>query len=382
MEVLSQLRPYPREFTPQAGWDVVWRAARDGAASAPARVAIIGDSIGQGAGAASMTRYTGNGFDNRLRNKLTGLYGVSADFIPPGYSSAWLGAYATGTPPWSISATGLSWVVSGLLVSPQWAASAPATCASFTLPSAGTVELWYRNVLAGTPGFNWRIGAGATTNVNTTAGGYPAKVNLGAQSAGAVVNLNALVNGACVPLGCTVINNGSAGIAFAFGGTASSQVSGLGQENLDFVAGKTAAGTWANQGFPAEPHLAILHFGINDCTGISKAGPIVFEQMLVTLINYLRRARANCSILIIVASNPDNVTSDTTAQTGISNVLDWPLFMAAMYRVGRSMRCGVLDMNWRWGQTPFGSGFRPAADVHPNDTGFADYETALEAILL
>lgn len=417
------------------GWRNGWDAAAANAGSSPVNVAVIGDSISVGQHATTADSTTTDGTTGqvgtswlaKLRSALVAKYGCYADFWPAWGYSPLAGTDLNGTLPWTTNNSGQAASnQAGNAWSRTWWATAASTQShqTFTAPYAcGEMHFFYEDYAAGTfkfvvdsgtagQTFSYSIDGGATQTGNTntqvtitTAGNSTSantvirkvriwnfsqsgrhKLDYGWQSATLVA----------ICAGVTTIRNGATGgISFArhnFQGawltdwtTHQAQTNppdlpslfqgGQPQGNVPFT---TATGF----GFPTQPHLLIIEGGINDCNGSATLAN--YEAALRRLIQAAKRGQANCSVLILLPCFPDSVNSDGSwsLMTNATVAATWTDFLDIARRVARAWRCGFADVHSRWGETPYGSGFLPATDVHPTDAGYADIYSLLTGLNL
>jgi hypothetical protein len=279
-----------------------------------------------------------------------------------------------------LSATSIAWIQWSFGEIAYYNAGTAANAITFTTPYACTdIDIVYLDANAGT--WNYAVDGGGSTPVTNTGVGYHKRIQLtglantthtivcGTQSAANVLMI----------AGCITYKSRTSGIGFAstavYGQTqddAWGQLHGGPADKPSYLQGKGAAAT--GFGFPSQPSLAMLEYGINDCgNGVTVAS---FTDTLRRLIQALRRGQSRCSILLLGNCNPDAVNGDLTAGN-FANSANWVQYLAAMQQTAAYFNCAFVNMHARWGETPLGQGFVNAGGAHPNNAGHADIASVL-----
>jgi lysophospholipase L1-like esterase len=133
-------------------------------------------------------------------------------------------------------------------------------------------------------------------------------------------------------------------------------------------------------GFPAQPDLAIIGLGINDCRNIGSGYALEgYQAGLRMICQAVRRGNANASILFVAFSNPDGDNSDVTSP--FANSIQWPLYIDRMLNIAIDYNAAMVNLHAKWGELGVASGYQVATDPHPTDAGHADIASVLGAIL-
>jgi lysophospholipase L1-like esterase len=379
-------RPYL--YVPD-GWDDAWRAAKAASASAFASIAFLGDSFTMGY---ACSNYLTKSFRGLIRAALIARgYGVGGDFYNC-YESVDGDVSYTGTPPWVVTTTSRTWLAWGFGRLLSYTGGAGVGVATLTTPYACTEIdlLWYDHTGSGT-GWRYAVDGGATTNVATNGNKQNKRVVITglANTAHTVVCDNPSASNTMLLHGAAIYPTAAAraaGIGYGnlgLTGLSLGQLGLMGAGITDFLrqfAGWAGAGT-ANTGygFPTGPALTIVALGINDCQNMY--GIDGFMGQLRRLIQALRQATPNASVLIVAQCNPDQLNSDVTSNR-FDNSNSWHLYCEAMSSVARSFRCAFVNMHAKWGETPVGQGFSTSASqAHPTDAGMADIAQTILAVI-
>jgi hypothetical protein len=384
------------------GWDTGWKAAKAAVGSSPQVVAYLGDSIGAGCRASDGPS---KGLCGLLRTYLTGLYGSYGDFYNQFLSNS-LGSGYAGTYPWTYQA---NWNSGGAGALGSYGSNSSALAfgttgdVAFATPYACTaLDLIARDTLSGGP-WTWQYnvdksdGTGLTTYTlggGTALNGSIYRVSLsGLASATHTVRIgNANVSGGLQLSGALTYQPGaSAGILFAnnaiSGGYSYHFANGVDPAGRPWQAWQ---GTYKSNstttiktgfGYPAGASLAFLEWGINDCASFQPPDEMFFHTSH-RIIQALRRASPNCSIVILIPCNPDPDSSDSPGFFGTqANNKRWPLYIRMLYQLAQAYTCALVNIHAKWGETPYASGFIGSADPHPIDAGYADIAATIESVL-
>ncbi len=404
-------RPYV--FLPD-GWDSAWKAARLASGTTPAFITVLGDSCLAGG---SSTAWLTKGAIALLQQSLWSRYGRYGVYYPATHSTSFGAALSftpTGTMPWSFDGN-FNWFQNGLTQTAFWVSAgtlvfAAAGNAVFTMPTnagidiptATEIDLIMYDYASG----QWQytvdnaLGTGAVTvgpgSTTLSPGGWGSVYRVpltGLANAAHAVRISAssVQYGAnvCGAIVYDPTTNKASGIGVA-------QMSLSGAQAFDYLVSpnggpadrilqyqgqyKTNSTTTVATGFgfPAQPHLAIIELGINDCQ--NGVGLIQFRHSLRRTIQALRRGRNNASILFMISTNPDPESSDMTGGHFL-NSKNWGLYTQEIYDVAQTYNCGVLSYQTKWGETPVAQGYITATDAHPTDAGHAAIATDLIALI-
>jgi lysophospholipase L1-like esterase len=165
-------------------------------------------------------------------------------------------------------------------------------------------------------------------------------------------------------------NLGFAGTFSAFPSDRPSLWSGSGPTNA------TAQITPAPFGFPTQPSLAFIGYGINDAANF--ISPDAYGDALERKIIACRRGVANCSIGLIAFSYPDVHNSDNNLAGNGQRYNRWKRVMADL---AASYNCAYIDIDNKWGGTPVGQGFQVSGNVHPTAAGSVDIANVIAQII-
>lgn len=406
MSVISSYRANPliaKYCILPSNWDDAWKAAKANARNQYASVVGIGDSITAGQGA---TDIMVDAWWPKLRSSILAANGnlQGGDHYSALYTSAF-GVF-TATPPVTIdhqsgttnfNAAWMTTIYNGS-GTPFMHCTPPYNVVGF--------DILYMDYSAGT--WTYNIDGGANTTVTTTGPGTAAgstvkKISITGLSAGThTLNINgsgtanvcniAGITAYAASSGICFANMGWPGMGLYTGTTTHNALADTGQFPPDRLAlyqgytGTTAAPTaLKGLGFPAQPDLALIAFGINDATqGSSKAN---FRDTLDRLVYSLRYGKNDaCSVVIVpmymndgnlaaatVVANSDYTASATTAYRDLRD---------AMQEVAINEGCAFVDVHNLFGRAPFTNGWSTSvSDVHPTPAGHAKIANLLASIL-
>jgi lysophospholipase L1-like esterase len=372
-------------------WDTAWRNAKAASGSSTYWMTALGDSFTEGMVA---TDYLNLGWWGLLRaNILARGYGLYADYWPTtncaffGYTNTW-----AGTAPWVINsgaAANQLWQLWGLTWTSTWPAAATVSdLLTFTTPYAcTTLAIIYYDYAIGT--FSYNVDGGAAQTITcagsgqlklTTAGlaglaNTAHTIHFTAQSAGNVL---------CVQGVQTIKTSGGPGLAFANCAVGGDQVAnhvgtaGQPADRIILWQGWTASGTPTGFGFPTQPSLAIISFGLND---VGNGKPLEqYQAGLDRMVRAFQRGQGQCSVLFVIHSLGDGVSSDAGGNEATGQA--WSLYCKAVYDVAALRGCGVADFSQKWGMYPSTNGLIDITKAnHPTNAGHADIAALLETIL-
>ena len=380
---------YPYFYLPD-GWDSAWKAAKASAPTTPCWITMFGDSIFNGHANASSYLKT---VPELLIAQILAATGS------PRYADYW--STVCGPPylgpadhPWGAMQNGASpshWEA-GFHKAQYTSYVAGGIFQRFTAPYACTaMDIIYVDWQAGVSGWSYSIDGGAAVLISNTGGGTPATTTVKKISISGLANTTHTIDflqtssATAMILGVSTYA-GTKGIGMArmnCDGAASTEMTAATNYPADRcrlhmgVVPQSDAGTGKTFGFPHGPSLLILGLLANNATAGEPGTDL--EQMYNRLISAVRSLSPNCSVLLHIPSYPYSVTSDCS--TTYLNQEAVRIYENEIYNVARYHGCAVLNTNWRWGQTPFGSGFLPNTDLHPKDAGHADMAATMATVL-
>lgn len=380
-----------------AGWDAGWKAAKIAAAGGTNTATILfnTDSVGAGQGS---TDWINNGWPGKVRSALISAGSTLwADHLAAATYGVSL-ANQAGTMPYSPLMTGGA-TAEGGYGRCYIGATSQDPVSVFTLPSNATgFEIVYVDYNSGT--WHYSVDGGSATVVtctgpNTQIGATVKKTGLVAVTPGTTHALSfglgsasnvLLIQGInvyyntkgigfvrnCYPglRGVDLVTQ--AGSGYGAGGSAS-----FPNDKILLMQGITAAGAATGFGFPTAPDLAFLAYGINDCD--LGAPPKLFALSLRRQILAMRRAKPNCSIVVMAMSRPDGGTSSDNNAGGRG--YDYQSYKRLMADIAISYGCAYIDIDGRWGPNGVALGFQNNGDIHPLDAGHADIATLVGTLI-
>lgn len=413
-------------ITLPAGWyGGAWFTSKAAGFASPATLACIGDSVTNGINA-SGGGFIATGWPDQLRTLLlagsnTPLY---ADFYPGWSYNTGAGAidsvgegfpaftggsttYEAGFGTVLAPATTSAWVQTISTGSiPGWTGG---NCTGFDFVyfdfSANGWAFQIDGGQGGSPtvtGAAWSAGNGwyAVTNTGGGAtGGNIKKVTVRGLTSGThTIQWGQLAAAACMfPIGISLYTGSAGGIGFVRSGysgrravdTASPAGTSLGYAGTlntyvsDRIAPWSGAGPEGGTaqispvpfGFPMQPSLAFVSFGINDCAnGIS---PAAYTAALYRYIQALKRGTPKANIAIVALCNPDPYYTDNNIA---SNAYRYVLWKQAMAETAAAYSCAYVDIDTLFGATPVASGYMVSGNVHPTTAGHLLIAQTVQAI--
>jgi hypothetical protein len=381
------------------GWNSGWLAAKGAAASAPLYLQIIGDSIATGQGCSDCMAKSWPGL---LRNSLQSQLGIALAaeyFTAYGYSPVATSNITNA--PWSNALNGVG-VTVALSVGwhRTWYVNSGATAVyhqTLTTPYACTaIDLWYIDFQAGTWVYSVDGGSDVTVT-NTAPNNNPSStevkkisltglsaathtISYGKQSAANV----AIVQGAT----CWVTGNSPASglhvARMACNGAAAADwnASGQGPANrarlFSGCSPSRDSGSGTALGYPMKNHLTIIEFGINDAIALGANQERDFVACITQMIQGIQRQNPSGSILLLAPCFPDAASDSVPINF---NAMFYGPFLRSLASIAFAQNCAFLNMQSKWGETPYAQGFLPNNDVHPPDAGQADIANTILSII-
>lgn len=393
----------PYAYLPD-GWDTAWQTAKALSGTEPVAITAIGDSVTAGQGSSNILQTS---WFALLRQKLLLTNTLGGDHYGWLYGPSSTSGYnPVGTP---INVPGT------FGVDYDWNYLAQNSCISnlqtetplmSVTPSYRVVgfDILYLDITPGS--WTYNVDGGANTTVTTTGNGTKAastvkKASVTGLTLGThTLNINSFSSSyRCNIIGVTAYASTSNGLLFAnMGSSGMGLVNGYtsGDNNLattgsfppDRIAlyqgyqGTTAApSALTGLGFPMQPKLGILSFGINDAYNGTTGTQ--FRDSLMSLVMSLRFGQANnaCSIIICAMWAPDGNGADSTHVQnndyggGASPYKD---IRTAMLQVAQLQGCAYLDVHGLFGQYPVSSGLvTSTSNLHPTNLG---HETIFQLV--
>ena len=129
-------------------------------------------------------------------------------------------------------------------------------------------------------------------------------------------------------------------------------------------------------GFPTQPTLAFIGYGINDCA--TYVSPDAYGDAIERKIIAIRRGVANANIGLIAMSYPDVHNSDNDLAGNGGRYVRWKRVLAGL---AAAYNCAYIDIDAKWGGTPVGQGFQVSGNVHPTQAGSADIAAVVGGII-
>lgn len=370
-----------------SGWDEVWIKAKRDCQTTPKNILFLGDSFAIGVGATDLMP---NSTIARFKAKLVSAgLPINGDFWHVGQSLSWDASF-TGmatAPPWVFNvapawATGFGYgicpVYSGVNTG-QITFTTPYACTAFDIIGLEFV--------AGT--YTYSIDGGGAQTVTTTALNFHRRVSVTglantthtivfnpSQSATNVMIVLGIITYASTTTGMCISRVAYSGASIANfgyrgGGLIPDDKLKLWQGNL------TPAGNNVGFGFPTQPSLCIIALGLNDCQIMT--GEDQYLSFLRRTCQAARRGVADCSILCLINSLPDGVSSDVTP--GLANPQNYLSYMDGMRQVAASFNAAVVNVHAAWADQGFAMGMEAAGSAHPLNAGHQDIANRLAAAL-
>lgn len=366
-----------------AGWNDCWEAAKAASGSTPAHLSVIGDSVSQGK--SLVTSWQG-----LIRSNLLNTYSLYGDFYPTVDSAAFVASGFTN-PPFVFNRTsGLTFNDHGWAKLPGYNGATVGTDITFTTPYACTaIDIFYWDGAVGT--FEYVVDGGSPVTVNCIEASD--KVNKKISITGLANTTHVITFGNSsgvnteVIMGCATYT-GTTGIGFSRMATGAIQAQNYAntgtwptEDRVIFFQGinpqKLPVVSPTGFGFPTQPDLAFIGFGINDCTASQTITS--YNNIIRRFIQALRRGKENCSIILFGPSFPDNVNSDVTS--GSTNSANWHNYLMAMFEMAAAYNCAFVNIHAKWGEYGYTNGFQAVNNLHPLDAGHADIASVINTII-
>jgi hypothetical protein len=391
-QVVPAYEPLPSWLTITPQWDKQWRAALRGSATGAASVCVMGDSFTQGN--PDCTNYMTKTYFALLRTGLIAKYAHAGDFYPPQYSSEYYVFQSltfSGTPPLSsMNATNRNFVSGGFGWQVYWNPNPGAgNLVTFTTQYACTdVDIITCDYATGTWTYTVDGGAPVTVTVPATPDGNTIRRTQITGLSNAVHTIVVTGQSAAnvfMLFGFASYKSRTVGLKFGWtalcGAAAINYVNGLAPAyGIDLVWQGKSGASLTGFGFPAQPDLAIIALGINDCAnGGFGMGPNGYKGAIRRVCDALRRGNPNCSLLFVAHNNPSGNNSDVVVP--FANARSWPTFIEQMTSIVYSYNGALLNMHAKWGMTGITQGFQTGTDAHPNDVGHQDIADQLKVLL-
>ena len=378
--ILAPVQP-TKWLSAPAGWDAAWKAAKAASATVPAWLVALGDSTMVNVASDALVTDTLSKLKTSLASRFT-WYGdywavtQSADF----YTAASATYPAGSAAPWVVPSTNRTWYGWGVTKLPFYASGSAGGPLTFSLPYAVAalgVDLLHYDANAGT--WTYRIGAGSPVTVTNTGSHTLKRVAVpGALASGTVLTMTTQSADNVLGLVGIATYASSHGIGlgrFAYPGASAYDYGYSGNNPADKASlWQSGAASVGLAGFPFAPSLVLIGLGINDCQ--SQYGVLGLRNTLERLCRALRRGSPNCSLLFLVHSNPDPVSSDITSGN-FANSKSWGLYATAIADVARVWNGAVANIHAKWGDSGVAQGFQSANQPHPTNAGHADIAALL-----
>lgn len=368
------------------GWDDTWLKAKQDCATTPKGLLFLGDSFASGGGS---TDPMAKSFSVLFKAKLVSAgLPINGDFWHVGLSASWDATLTPTAPPWVFN-TAPSWTGGfGYGLAPLFTGVNVGQI-TFTTPYACTAfDIVGLEAVAGT--YTYKIDGGANQTVTTTVLNWHRKIAVTGQTNAThtiVFNASQSATNVMIILGITTYADTSKGIAYGrliYTGAALGHFGykDAGYNPTDrlkmFQGNTTAAGTNVGFGFPMQPALCIMSLALNDCQGF--LGRDQFTGYLRRLMQGLRRGYADCSVLFLVNSFPDGVSSDCVP-TNTTFPQNYLFYVDAIKSVADGFNCAFVDTYAAWADQGFALGYESAVAIHPLDAGHVYVANQLAAAL-
>ena len=404
-----------------------WFTAKTAKFSSPAWILFDGDSVTNGVNPANLG-YLATGWPDQLRTSLLASTGapVYGDFYATwAYNSGAGGAdpVAEGFPAYTGGSSGFE-IGFGSLLSPAAANAWVQTISTGSIPAwtAGNCTgfdivhydwgacTWAFQIdggQGGTPtvtGATWNAGSGWYVVTNTGGGaaaGNVKKVTVRGLASGTHAIQWGQVSSAgnMMMIGISLFTGNAGGIGFvrsAYSGkravdsatTSGSNAGGSGTQTAaptfrpELWSGFGPANTSPAQitptpfGFPTQPTLAFIGYGINDCANY--INPAAYGDATQRKIIAVRRGVPNANICLVAFSYPDSVNSDNALA---GNGVHYSRYKQVLADLANNYNCAYVDIDAKWGGNPVAQGLQVSGNVHPTATGHQDIANVIAGIL-
>jgi lysophospholipase L1-like esterase len=373
-------------------WSTQWHSALNASSSSPATVVVLGDSFTQGEPTCS--DYMSKTYFALFRSNLLAKYTQGGDFYGPQYSSDFyvngLASSFKGTAPFSsVNTTNRTWAGGGFGEQLMWLPNPGAgNLITFTTPYACTdIDIITCDYNAGSWTYTVDGGATQTVTIASNDGSTLRRTQITglANTTHTVVFTGQSTSQVLLLYGVATYKSRTAGLRFGWTSVCGSSMANyllgftplVGSESV--WQGRSNA-TLTGFGFPAQPDLAIIALGINDCQNNTASFSLQgYQGAMRRLCDSIRRGVPNASILFVAHNNPSGGNSDVTAP--FFNARSWPDYIDRMLNISIDYNCALVNMHAKWGVTGVAQGFQTATNPHPTDTGHADIASILDSIL-
>jgi lysophospholipase L1-like esterase len=401
--------PSPQYCYLPSQWDTAWKNAKATIANQKVSVVGIGDSITAGQGS---TNILSASWWALLRSAILAANSnlLGGDHYGMIYGPASIGYNPAGSPLTvnGVKGTNYDWNYNAFNSSVS-NTTAQTPFISVT-PSYAVIgfDVLYLDLSPGSPAWTYNIDGGSNTNVvcsgdGTAANSQIKKVSITGLAAGThTLNINAFSSGyRCNIVGVTAYaatsglcfaNMGSSGMGLVNGYTSSqnnlTDTTGYPPDRLALYQGYT--GTTASPsalsglGFPTQPDLAIIAFGVNDAYNGTTLTQM--RDSIARLVWSLRYGKSDaCSIVIVAMFAPDGTASTSTSVAKNdygSGATAYRDLRAAMLQVAQAEMCAFVDVHGLFGRFVVTNGWiTSTSDLHPAPAGHLKIANLLGTIV-
>lgn len=403
--VVDMAAQSPYYYLP-GNWASAWIAAKAVSVSQKVNVVGIGDSITAGTGSSNILTTS---WWALLRSAILTANGnkLGGDHYSTIYGPASIGLNPSGSPLTinGVLATDFDWnylaynsAISNLVAKTPLVSLTP----SYNVVGFDIVHLDL------TPGsWTYNVDGGSNTTVNTTGDSTAAnsqvkKVSITGLTAGShTLNINSFsASYRCNIIGITAYaanagicfaNMGEPGQGLANGYGGNNNLTGTSSDPPDRLAlyqgytGTTASpSALSGFGFPAQPDLAIISFGVNDSyNGTTRTQ---MRDSLDRLVWSLRYGKNDaCSIIICAMWAPDGTGATSTTITDNDyggGAYPYRDLRAAMIEVAQAEGCAYVDVHGMMGRFGVTNGWiTSTSNLHPTNAGHTKIANLLSAIM-
>lgn len=376
----------PSLFAP-SGWGTFWKAARANAGTTPARIAVLGDSLGMGHFASNLDTTS---WPSLIRASLQTTYGDGGSgYKAPTYSSPWMTAeanYPGAITVWAAAGNLMTvnagtWTVANASAGPasDWGAL-QTTTASGAMTATGvrgtSVTIYTISAAGANADWSYQIDGGGAVTVTDATGptGIRTTVITGLANTSHTVKVIRTASGAKTFYFAGVRGTNATGVLldnYSIFGEQALQWDGYDTNNSPSWAGG------ANQ--PAD--LIIYELGANDALATT-----TLALYLTYVQKYLEDVRDNATTLgaidVLFVLPPVTMTGGDTAAL-------WGQYVGAVFSLAQGIGAAVVSIYGRWrqswnyanSQNWWGNPSNPAIagtdTLHPCDAGHQDIANAI-----